>query len=593
MISGLHCRVLLLVLSLVAPFAGTASHARALSGYDVSFEFSDGSGLKAEMEQGSTTVQLKDRPPATLYLLKHRARKDLGVLADILKAKGYFKPDVSVQVHEKPEDPAEVIFSIKPGPQYLIHRVRIDVQPPGIKLHLPGPKGLGLAPGTPALAEDVRSARQSLVRQVRQQGHVFATQDKPILIVDHEHNRVEIAFTLTPGPLALFGETRLKGLEHVDPEYVRSKIPWTPGDTYEPEQIATFKERLLETGLFSMVQVNHPDSLNPRGRLPISAELKERKRHSIGAGVGYDTDVGPNLSASWGDRNFLGKGENLRYELSLSPQVQALRARYRQPVFFRTDQSLTLQAALKNEDTEAYTSTGGEIFLGVERALGSFNTVSAGLGYSFADLEDTEGSEFFHLLFLPLSFDHDTRQDFLDPRDAIHFRFDVTPYQEIAQVSNQFLKTMLSGWWYPGLTDSTVLALRARFGSISGASTDEVPADLRFYAGGGGSIRGYPYQEVGPRRDSDPFGGRSLLECSAELRFKLNERFGSAVFVDGGDVYDEPLPEFDSTFRWGAGVGLRYFTAVGPLRLDVAFPLNRDPDHHEDFQVYISLGQAF
>jgi translocation and assembly module TamA len=579
----------------MASIAGTASPTWALTGYDVSFELSDGSGLKAEMQQASRTVLLQDRPPATLYLLKHRARKDLGALKDILQAKGYFKPDVSVQVHDKPEDLANVVFSIDPGPQYLIHRLRIDVQPPDLKsrLNLPDPEGLGLAPGTPALAQAVRSASQSLIRRVRQQGHVFANQDKPVLILDHEHRRVEIAFTLTPGPVALFGKTGLKGLEHVDPEYVRSKFPWSPGDRYDPDQITTFKERLLETGLFSLVQVNHSESLNPQGRLPISVELKERKRHSISLGVGYDTDVGPNLSASWKDRNLLGKGENLKYELSLTPPLQELRARYRQPVFFRTDQSLILQAALKNEDTEAYTSMGGEVSLDVERQLSSSNTVSAGIGYSFADLEDVEDSEFFHLLFLPLTFDHDTRQDVLDPRDAIHVRLDMSPYQEIARVSNQFLKSMLSGWWYTGLTPSSVLALRGRAGSIFGVSTEDLPADVRFYAGGGGSIRGYPYQEVGPRRDSDPFGGRSLVECSAEIRFKLTDRFGSAIFVDGGDVFDDPAPEFDSSFRWGAGVGLRYFTPIGPLRLDVAFPLNRDPDHHDNFQVYISLGQAF
>jgi translocation and assembly module TamA len=379
----------------------------------------------------------------------------------------------------------------------------------------------------------------------------------------------------------------------VDPDYVRSKTGWSAGDTYDPEHIRAFKERLLETGLFSMVQVTHPENLNEQGRLPVTVEFKERKRHSISAGLGYDTDVGPNLSASWEDRNLLGKGENLRYELSLSPPLQELRARYRQPVFFRTDQSVVLQGALKNEDTEAYTSTGGEVSLDVERQLSSSNTVSAGIGYSFADLKDAEDSDFYHLLFLPLTFDHDTRQDVLDPRNAIHVRFDLIPYQEIAQVSNQFLKNIVSGWWYPGLTETGVLALRARVGSIHGAPTEDVPADVRFYAGGGGSIRGYPFQEIGPRRDSDPFGGRSLVECSAELRFRLTERFGSAIFVDGGDVYDEPVPEFDSSFRWGAGVGLRYFTAVGPLRLDVAFPLNRDPDHHDDFQVYISLGQAF
>ena len=566
-----------------------------LSGYEVSFEFSNGEELKAELQQGSRTLQLQDRPPPTLYLLNHRAQKDLPILKEILTARGHFKPEVSAQVKDGQKDEAHVVFSVTPGPVYDFHSVEIELQTsgPGPQLELPTAEDLGLAPGTPALAQKIRSARQALTRNIAEQGYVYASQDKPVLVVDHDQRHVEVTFTLAPGPLADFGQIGLEGLEHVEPEYVLSKTGWEPGQRYDPDKIEAFQERLLNTGLFSMVQVRPHETLTDKGRLPITVVLEERKRRSVSLGVGYDTDVGPNLSASWEDRNLLGKGENLRFELGLSAPEQEIAAKYRQPFFFRTDQSLIVQAALRNEDTEAYMSTGGEVSMDVERSLSSRDTVSIGVTYSFSDLEDVEETEFFHLLSFPLIFDHDARKDVLDPRDGHRFNIKLEPYQELAPSSNQFLQTILSGWWYVQLSDPTVLALRGKVGSISGVGTSAVPADVRFYAGGGGSVRGYPFQEVGPRKDNDPFGGRSLVEASIELRHTFTNRFGGAVFVDGGNVYDEALPEFDPSPRFGAGLGLRYYTPVGPLRLDVAFPLNRDPDNHDAFQVYISLGQAF
>jgi len=121
----------------------------------------------------------------------------------------------------------------------------------------------------------------------------------------------------------------------------------------------------------------------------------------------------------------------------------------------------------------------------------------------------------------------------------------------------------------------------------------DVPADERFYAGGGGSIRGYSYQSVGPLSGGDPVGGRSLLELSTELRLRLGERFGFVGFLDGGSAFGAAFPDFDEELLWGTGLGFRYFTAVGPLRLDFAVPLDRRHGIDDAFQVYISLGQAF
>ena len=130
-------------------------------------------------------------------------------------------------------------------------------------------------------------------------------------------------------------------------------------------------------------------------------------------------------------------------------------------------------------------------------------------------------------------------------------------------------------------------------GATSGAERDEIPADIRFYAGGGGSIRGYAYKSVGPRHENQPLGGRSVAGLSSELRMNVTDTMGFAAFVDGGGVFESSFPDFGETFRWGAGLGLRYLTPVGPLRLDIGVPLNRREGIDNSFQVYVSLGQAF
>ena len=159
-----------------------------------------------------------------------------------------------------------------------------------------------------------------------------------------------------------------------------------------------------------------------------------------------------------------------------------------------------------------------------------------------------------------------------------------------------FLSSLAGGSAYYAIDSEArfILAGRGRVGSIVGESTEDVPANKRFYAGGGGSVRGYEFQSVGPLdNDDDPLGGRSLIAVGAELRTRITDSIGLVPFVDGGTVYDSSYPDFDETFRWAAGLGLRYFTGFGPIRLDVAVPLNKRDDIDDDFEIYISFGQAF
>jgi translocation and assembly module TamA len=224
-------------------------------------------------------------------------------------------------------------------------------------------------------------------------------------------------------------------------------------------------------------------------------------------------------------------------------------------------------------------------------------TVRGGLGFRASRVEHLVEDERVALLLVPLQFDWDTSDDLLDPGRGGRLGLKFAPFFDIFLSDFAFLKGYASYARYVRLLrrPSIVFASRAALGAMTGAARDSIPADLRFYAGGGGSVRGIPFQTAGPLNEADeePLGGRSLLELSAELRVKVTKTIGFVTFVDGGSAFEAKFPDLEESLRWGAGVGLRYFTPIGPLRLDVALPLNRREDIDDRFQIYVSIGQAF
>ncbi len=223
---------------------------------------------------------------------------------------------------------------------------------------------------------------------------------------------------------------------------------------------------------------------------------------------------------------------------------------------------------------------------------------AAGVGPSVETAWITEDGETNNstLFGVPAFILRDITDDPLDPTEGSRLRFAPTPYVGWYQTSQHFMTDELSATTYHSLDPERryILAGRAKVGSLVGESRSSVPADKRFYAGGGNSIRGYPFQKVGPLDDQrDPIGGRSLVEFSAELRARIWGNFGVVPFIDGGTVFSSAVPDFSETLRWGAGLGLRYYTAIGPVRVDLATPLNPRKDVDDPFQFYISLGQSF
>ncbi len=323
--------------------------------------------------------------------------------------------------------------------------------------------------------------------------------------------------------------------------------------------------------------------------------VSERKHRSIEVGVRYRSDEGPGGNIGWEHRNFLGGGELARFALDASPLGLKLTADGREPDFLKRGQALVLGARIADENTDAFSSNsiGGSI--GLQRELAKGMSAGLGVGYRIAEVEQNGDTETFGLLSFPADFALDRSDDLLDPTRGGRFTVRNEPFVDTFNQGLYFDKVSLAYRHYLKVSDQPwlVLAGRTALGSIFGAARDDLPADERFYAGGGGSVRGFAFQQAGELdAQDDPIGGRSLLELSVELRTRFTETIGAAMFVDSGAAFEATYPDFSEPLRVGVGGGLRYLSPIGPIRFDVGVPLNKR-DSDDPFQIYISLGQAF
>jgi translocation and assembly module TamA len=357
--------------------------------------------------------------------------------------------------------------------------------------------------------------------------------------------------------------------------------------------VSDFENKLLSTGLFGTARVEPQPPQNGSNSIPVKITVTERDLRTIRLGVGY-SDIGPNGKMIWEHRNLFGGGENLETSLTYSPIETTTKAALERPGFMGANQALILDVEASRESPDAYDADKLTTSAIVKRDFTRSIMAGTGLRYKYSRVEQLLSFEKYSHVILPLFLNLDGRDDRLNPVAGGRI-FAQTSFYEDLNGSDSFLKTQLEGrayqmvWKRPRLS----AALRVTLGSIDGASTENIPADERFYAGGGGSIRGYEYQAVGPQLAGTPLGGSQLLEFSTELRLQPGNKLGYAAFIDGGTVYNDLVPNSDRSLRYGAGLGLRWFTAIGPLRVDVAFPLNPDANQVERVQFYISLGQAF
>jgi len=553
--------------------------------------------LQNLLEETSQLIALRESPPATLAALRRRITADLAALETALRSEGYYGSTIAYEI-DRESDPVTVAIHVSPGPAYRLARYQIRYVGPGAE----SPRlstdiePLGLHIGMPARAALIVEAERLVLQQLRERAHPFARIVNRQVIIDHADTSMAVTVEVEAGPAARFGPVTIAGLTSVDDDYVRAFIEWTEGEPYDQRKVESLRAELLGTGLFTSVRVDHADTLEKTGALPFTITVAERKHRSIGAGVSFSTDIGFGGEVFWEHRNLFQHQERLHVFANVAEISQQGGAIFRKPHFGRRHQDLLATAGIKHQDTDAFEELSLSAFGGLERRLDDRWQVSAGIPIEYSVLDDDQGERTFTLFGLSLGAVRDSSDSVLDATRGTRLQLSLTPYYGLSGEDSSFVVSEASGTGYLSVTKDrrVILAGRSKIGFIPGEATARLPANKRFYAGGGGSIRGYEFQRVGPLdQNNDPLGGRSLVEVGAEVRLKLTEKIGVVAFADGGNVYDDVVPDFSRQLQWAAGFGLRYFTAIGPLRFDIGFPINRRKDVDDAFQFYISFGQAF
>ena len=548
--------------------------------------------LVRELKGVSVTESLSDRPPDTVMQLERRVAQDLVLFQQVLRNHGYYDARVTSQIDLERRRP-QVRFEVTPGPVYRLRHVRLTGEREDVAM--PSAEEIGLRSGERALASEILDANGRIIRSFRNRGYARVRVVSREVRVIHAAYAVDVDFEVAVGEMHLFGATHISGLDRVEGSFLHRKIPWEEGDRFEGALLAQFRRRLSGADLFSTIRVEEDPEFEGEA-LPILVEVNERRHRSVLLGFGYGNDEGWRVRAGWEHRNFFERGERLSVDYAVSERGYEGDVSFRRPDVRRVDQNLTLSFQQSVEDTSAFRSERLGVLARMDRLTGDNRVWGAGVGFRFAAVRDSVDSKDYHLLYVPLSMEQDRSDDPLDPRRGTRLALGLAPYWDVLDQEIFFVKTRASLSAYYPLRERWDLDWAGRVSATSlwGEARRNIPADERLYAGGGGTLRGYRFQFVGPLEDGVPTGGRSQFLLSQELRWRWRETLGLVGFVDGGAVTEEVL--FDPTvddLRWGAGVGFRYFTPVGPIRLDIAFPLNRRQGIDDPWQFYISLGQAF
>ncbi|TWB45504.1 autotransporter assembly complex protein TamA [Nitrospirillum pindoramense] len=574
-------------------------------------------GLMDVLRSASSLITLQNDPPSSLLGLEKRIDNDYEKLAAALRSEGYFDGSVMVKV-DADAKPVAVVIEVTPGRRYTISKVTLSMPdgspPPGGPLDL---SKLHLKPGDPARGPAVRDAEAAVVPLMAARGYARAKVGQRDLAVDVQAHTMAVAFTLEPGPLVRFGPTTFTGLGRLDPDVAYGRLPWKEGDVYDPAKVDKARNKLTDLGVFSQVRVvldDVPGTAQPDGsrEVPMLGQMEERPRHFINTGLNYGTTDGAAATATWGDRNFLCGAEALTVTGSIGGIARkkfrdsdgldySLGTTLKKPDFLETDTTLNLSALAVSEHPEAYSRDALTLGAIVTHPLTPHLTASAGVTLEQSSIrQDLTGDGVLTttdntLVGLPVALKFDNTDNLLNPTQGYRWNAGLTPYLSPLGDSGTFVigNAGASGYWAVDDAKAYVIAARVNLGAVYGGSLAQVPADKRFFAGGGGSVRGYAYQKVGPLDvNNDPTGGRSLIETSAELRIRLTDTIGLVPFIDGGNVFESAYPDLSQGMRWGAGLGVRYFTSFGPLRLDVGVPLDRRSGDSM-WQLYVSIGQSF
>jgi translocation and assembly module TamA len=612
--------------------------------------------MDSTLRATSDLVSLRTSAPVSPYGLIARARSDIDRLKTVLESYGYYQSSVNIQIEgaalnapgladqlmalpKKQDAKIQIKFTL--GPLYHLRNITIDGELPKS-----AENALPLKTGAPAVAASVLAAGAKLLSVLGEQGYAFAKVDPPVAYEDKSDPVLDVTFHVETGAKVRIGEISIRGLKRVHEKIVRQRLLVHTGDQYNSLAVERARADLLNLGVFAAVSVRVGSRADDTGGVPIAFTLRERARHSINVTAAYSTDLGGSGTVSWGDRNVFGNGEQLTVTTSLlnaggnstNGLGYDVTPKYVLPDFGHRDQTLQFFVEARKQYLDAYDQTATIAGVTLSRRLNREWTVSAGVSAvnekiiqvvgvcgpkpltpcepppPAAEQNETfpvDHTYYYTLIQLPFAVTYDTTDlasPLDDPTHGMRDSVSITPTHSLGASNVSFLIDTIKVATYfdldhllPTNPGRSVLAGRVIVGLAQGAGECSpppgecnLPPDQRFYGGGSASIRGYAYQAVGPNFPNTgyPVGGTALVAGGIEYRQRFGQNFGAAFFVDAGQVSNTLTVTPENVFV-GVGGGVRYYTPIGPIRLDLAFPTKTTVVQNQSFQVYIGLGQAF
>ncbi|WP_374406638.1 autotransporter assembly complex family protein [Pelagerythrobacter sp.] len=578
----------------------------------------------ADMFDDLSALGEGDGEAANVAQVAARLTEDSALLQRILAAEGWYQASVATRIDRSEGEggqPLTAVLDVVPGQRFVFSGIVIDAdptEPPGLIRD-----NLALQVGEPIVAERVQGAEARVAVTLPENGYPFAEVGQRDILLDQDSGDGIYTLPIETGPRSRFGAIETTGDLAFDAEHVEVLSRFERGELYDSRDVDDLRQALVATGLFNTVSVTPQPSGEPAGDgteyATILVEQEAGPPRTIAGSAGYGTGQGFRVEGSWTHRNLFPPEGALIGHAIAGTQEQGAGVTFRRSNAGQRDRTFQLRAEALHSDYDAY-----EAFTGQISALISYDstpiwqkpiTYAYGVrligtneqDYDFAT-EELDRRTFF-IGGLTGQIGLDQTDSLLDATKGFRLTALIEPEGSLQDGFTPYVRARLDGSAYFSPTDSIVLAGRVRLGTIQGIDRFDLAPSRRFYAGGGGSVRGFGYQELGPKvqldnpdfdptdpeEEDDPFifrpiGGRSLNEAAAEIRYRFGN-FGVVGFVDAGQVYEDSLPQF-SDIRFGAGIGGRFYTNFGPLRLDLAMPLDRQPGESR-FAVYVSIGQAF
>jgi translocation and assembly module TamA len=543
---------------------------------------------------------------ANLAQITRRARADTDLVDQLLRTRGYYDAQVRYQL-QAPESGSTqrllVDLDARPGPIYRLTDVSLTGLDPADQREAALRALFKVKPGDPADTDAILVSTDAVRLGMAEGGYPFAKVDEPVLRVDHDTRGAALDVIIATGGYRRYGRISVTGDPPFDAAHIADIARFHSGEEYKASEIVDLERALIQTGLVATADVTRTPGATP-DTVDIAIAMTRAPPRTIAGELGYGTGEGAHLELSWQHRNLFPPEGALTLRGIVGTQEQGLSATFRRNNYRRRDQALNGQIALSNIDQRAYNAHTITISSSLERQTNIIFqkkwTWSLGVEFILSDERDFYGAALtprrrtYFIAALPTSLAYDGSDDLLDPKRGFRLSGRLSPELSLQAGTFGYVRAQADASGYLPLSDRITLAGRVRVGTIVGASADRIAPTRRFYAGGGGSVRGYSYQAIGPRDlNNDPVGGRSLAEAAVEARFRFGStnQFGLVPFVDAGTISSAMLPAMGDV-RVGAGIGLRYYTSFGPIRVDVGTPLNPQPGDPR-IGVYVSLGQAF